>query len=326
MSTYTYAKIVSASRLTQEINECGITVALDHIATSSTGSDIVFKATLSQSEQETLNNLVEDHDPADLATREEVVVMVQNVKSGALEAQKTPIMARDGKMRVLASHKPVIPGKETYSYFTSRGDAGRVVGSGTALQLSTTPGQEFSYVDVHLGSDLDPFEQVYIFGGGVFWENAGWGDEVSLELRTLPTVTIPAVVASGLGLPVIYNLDGERIRYVGAGQGSHALGGHPKWVPNFTKTGYWDLDKTNLVAVPSVSGTGEFDWYTTEQFVGHYLHNLLVYRNNEYAVLIDATEAAPLPYGTYLRMVAHNVSNTVWRVWAFMKLYRERLK
>lgn len=325
MATYSYAKIVSASLLTQEINECGITAALDYISTAPAGSDIVFKAPLSDSEKDTLDNLIEDHDPADIASYEKVIVLSQNLKSGGFETQKVPIVSGDGKVRVLASHKPVIPGKEAYNYFTSRGDAGTVISRGTAMRLETVPGQEFSSADIHFSTGSNPMEMIYLFGGGISWENAGWGDEISLELRTLATDVVPSGVAVSLGLPVVYALDGERIKYAGPGQGTHALGGYPKWVPNFNKSGYWDLDKATMSAVPAPQ-TGEFDWYITEQFVGHYVNAMSVYKESAQPIILDATEAAPLPYGMFIRLVAHNTSNTVWRVWAFMKLYRERLK
>jgi hypothetical protein len=243
----------------------------------------------------------------------------------AVPSWKTPVTG-DGKARVLASHKPIIPGKESYNFFTSRGDLGLVLGSGTALRIESVSGTEYNYVDVHFSTDVNPSEAIYIFGGGISWEDAGWGDEISLELRATPTSVVPAVVASGLGLPCDYNLVGDRIRHAGVGQGSHALGGYPKWIPNFTKTGYWDLDKVAMKAIPSVSGTGTFDWHTTEQFVGCYVQNLSVYKSNAHPIIIDATESAPLPYGVYLRLIAHNVSDTDWKVWAFMKMYRERLK
>jgi hypothetical protein len=326
MATYHYVKIVNASRLAQEIQASGITIALDHISTTPSGSDVVFKATLSASEEDTLLNLVEDHDPADLVSYEQVLLYAPSPATGNVEPVWKDPIAGDGKKRVLASHKPIIPGKESYNYFTSAGDLGLVVGSGTRLAITTASGVEFSYVDVHFSTDVNPSENIYIFGGGISWENAGWGDEISLELRTSPTSVVPAAVASGLNLPVDYNLVGTRIRYAGPGQGTHALGGYPKWVPNFNKTGYWDLDKVAMKALPNASGTGTFDWYTDDQFVGHYLHNLQVYKNNSQPIIIDATESAPLPYGMYVRLVAHNVSNTVWRAWAFMKMYRERLK
>lgn len=325
MTTYAYAKIVSASRLAQEIDECGITVALDHITTSASGSDIVFKSSLNDSEKDTLDSLIEDHDPADITSYEEIIVLSQNTKSGAFETQKSPIVSGDGKVRVLASHKPVIPGKEAYNYFTSRGDAGTVIASGTAMRLETAVGQPITSVDIHFSTDTNPMEIVYLFGGGISWENAGWGDEISLELRTAPTAVVPSGIAVSMGLPVVYALDGERVKYAGPGQGTHALGGYPKWVPNFNKTGYWDLDKVAMAAVPA-SQTGEFDWYITEQFVGHYVNAMSVYKNNSQPIILDATEAAPLPHGMFIRVVAHNISNTVWKVWAFMKLYRERLK
>lgn len=255
----------------------------------------------------------------------DVTHVLDPITGNAVPSWKEPVTG-DGKHRVLSSHKPIISGKEAYNFFTSRGDAGLALGSGTSLRIETASGTEWSSVDVHFSTDVNPSEAIYIFGGGISWENAGWGDEISLELRTSATPVVPAVVASGMGLPVVYTLDGTKIKYVGSAQGSHALGGYPRWVPTFNKTGYWNLDKVAMAAIPSVSGTGDFDWHTTEQFIGCYVQNMAVYKDSPQPIIIDATEAAPLPYGVFVRLVAHNISNTAWKIWAFMKMYRERLK
>jgi hypothetical protein len=181
-------------------------------------------------------------------------------------------------------------------------------------------------VDLHFSPEIDPFETVYIFGGALNWENAGWGDCLNLEIRANPSPVVPEPPASSLGLDVNYILDEDRIMYAGPGSGTHALGGYPVWVPNFKNKGHWNLDKVAMAAVPAASGTGAFDWFTTEQFVGHYVSDMVIYGSTSNPVIIDATESAPLPQGHWLRLRVHNNTNTDFKVWGFMKMYRERLK
>lgn len=245
----------------------------------------------------------------------------------------TPVWAEpiagDGKHRVLASHKPVLDGKESFNYFTSRGDdiASTAVGEGNWLNLAVTSGTESAHVDLRfLSEHPDIQEVIYIYGGSISWENAGWGDHLCFQLRTNPTPVVPRAVAEGYGLPVDYSLDGERIYYAGPDAGDYALGGNPAWVPTFSGTGYWNLQAHPLAAIPAPSGNGAYDWCVTDQYIGSYLHNLSVYGTNHQLSLIDASEAAPLPYGTYMRIEIHNVSDTDWKLWGFLRMYRERLK
>lgn len=247
--------------------------------------------------------------------------------SGAAVPQWTQPHAGDGKPRVLASHKPVIAGKEAYNFFTSTGDdnENQVLGSGTPLMVQTVVGTAVSQCDLHFSPEIDFMETVYIFGGALNWEGAGWGDCLSLEIRANSTPVLPDPPAAGLGLDVDYVVEDERLRYVGPGSGTHALGGYPVWVPNFKNQGHFNLDKAAMTPVP-VSGTGAFDWYTTEQFVGHYVSDMLIYGSTSNPVIIDATESAPLPQGHWLRLRVHNNTDTEFKVWGFMKMYRERLK
>lgn len=73
MANYTYSiqndfpnQILSSDRLTQEIESSTITIALDNISTSGDDCIVAFKASLSNDEQTTLDELVAIHSGADL--------------------------------------------------------------------------------------------------------------------------------------------------------------------------------------------------------------------------------------------------------------------
>jgi hypothetical protein len=80
LTKYTYEKTVASDRLTVEIQDSSITIALDHIDTYFDGEgdacvDIYFKDALSASEQTTLDTIVADHVPTPLPTEPETVII-----------------------------------------------------------------------------------------------------------------------------------------------------------------------------------------------------------------------------------------------------------
>ena len=60
---YNYNKEVNVSQLEQEVRSSSITVALDNITSLANDVQIVFKASLSSSEEEELDNIVDSHNP-----------------------------------------------------------------------------------------------------------------------------------------------------------------------------------------------------------------------------------------------------------------------
>lgn len=264
---------------------------------------------------------IEDNPPGEL-------LEVLDPTTGASEPLWKEPHTGDGKVRVLASHKPILEGKECWNYFCSVGDlvASGIVGGGQEMAIAVVSGEPTKEVTLEFLNNTTPSEAVYIFGGGIMWENAGWGDSFSLEIITDPTPVVPKAAADTIPLPVDYNLDGDKLYYAGPASGTHALGGTPVFVQNFEHAGYWDLDKVNMVPVPNFTQTGDFDWHTTEQSGGHYLNDLKVFGDSHTPTIIDGTESAPLPYGYKLKLKVKNNSNTDWKLWGFLRMYRERLK
>ena len=73
MSQYNYTKTIDIDRLTLEINQSTITIALDYISALSTSVSIFFKADLSDSEKNILDLIVANHIPTPLPSRDVVV-------------------------------------------------------------------------------------------------------------------------------------------------------------------------------------------------------------------------------------------------------------
>jgi len=73
MSNYSFNKLCSPSKLKKEIEESLITIALDYITTSESpvNTTVYFKAELSTDEENTLNDIIQNHiiTPLDLAAQ-----------------------------------------------------------------------------------------------------------------------------------------------------------------------------------------------------------------------------------------------------------------
>ncbi len=121
-----------------------------------------------------------------------------------------------------------------------------------------------------------------------------------------------------------YEIDASvKIRYAagGAGTGTHGLNGDPVWVPNAAGTGWWDTD--GVTATFNATQTGAYDWYTIEILANRLMNMIPVYGSSSNYVMLQSADASKLPNGYVVRVTAFNNSDTVWRAWMFMTLYRE---
>ncbi|MBD3260331.1 MAG: hypothetical protein GF334_01415 [Candidatus Altiarchaeales archaeon] len=322
-------KEINPSQLTEEIRNSEITISVDsskivELDRGSVQLTVLFKSELSDEEELILNLLVQEHQ-ADFTPPSNTVILGHQVKSTG-KVVPGPFTS-DGKMRILSSHKPVIDGKESYNYFAGSGDDvdKAEIGGGPLFSIAAS-GSGYYTQDVRfLNSHPEVQEVIWLYGGSMSWDGAGWGDSMDFETRADPTTVVPRSEAEGMGLPVDYNLDGTRVYYAGPGSGTHALGSFPVWVPNFSGSGYWDLDKETMTPVPNTQGKGAHDWHTEEKSTGFFLKNVSIYKNSYNPTIIDATESIPLPYGWWFRLGLNVVSNNNVKIWGFLRLYRERL-
>lgn len=272
---------------------------------------------------DTYQTPIDDNPPAD-------VDLVLDRVTGSFEPKFLQPHTGDGKLRVLSSHKPLLSdGRASYNYFAGQGDlvASGTVGQGQLIQLTAASGVTNSHIDVKFMNCSWPGEEIWVFGGSVMWEGAHFGDTFSLQIRAEASPVVPKVIADTIPLPVDYDLDGSRIKYAGPGLGTYALGGLPVFTPNWDRQGYWDLDSTGTSPMPNMSGTGEFDWQTVDSSVGDYMRALPIMGDNFSPTPIDATEAAPLPYGHYFRIILSCDDDTNEpHLSGYLRIYRERLE
>ena len=231
------------------------------------------------------------------------------------ELEQTDI--ETGKKTIHESSRPQIDGKTFHTYWTGAGDdiSTPTIGDGPILDVQTVLSVAETSVDVQFHKD---YGDVYLHEGYIQWENAGWGDYIDVEI--LATAT-PLQQATNLD----YTIDASiKIRAAagGPGTGTDGLNGDPVWVPNAAGTGWWDIVSGS--AVFSSGQTGAYDWYTIEILANRFMNKVPVYGSSSNYVMLQSADTTLLPTGYCIRITANNVSDTVWKAWMFMTLYREQ--
>jgi hypothetical protein len=291
---------------------------VDRIDKSGTDIDIHFKADLSAGEETTLDTLTTDHVAGPTVAEKNPVLMHEiNIETGQVEAVE--FAASEGRNRVLASTKPVIPGKIMYFYWTGVGDdvsgANTVVGAGPLIQI--TVGSQDTDVDLDLYfGNYKHGELVYIAGGAFQWQDTTFGDTISMKVMADAT---PTQQSTNLD----FNVDGEnRLVATAPGTGTHGLAGTPVFVPNYCNNGYWNLTP-ELTAEFAPSGDGMFDWFTTEQEAATFVNQLPLFGTETKGLQLSAPETSQLPAGYFLRVTCHKGGSNGWKLTGSVMLYRE---
>ena len=232
----------------------------------------------------------------------------------------TPLpISQDGtKLWVHESSKPEPPGK--YGIYNTvwqgAGDdvENHVLAGGPLLGCVLTPGISTQVIDAHFDTS---FGAAFIHEGYLQWETAGWGDYIDCE-----AISGPTLLQTFVNKDLI--VDGIKIKYSpnGPGTGTHGFADIPALVPNLTTTGSWNYDGINLT--PNFTDTGDYDLYTTDRTVVRFINRVPVYGTSYTYVRLQSADYHLIPPGWYLRLTAYNSSNTTWRIWLLMTLYRER--
>lgn len=249
---------VATDRLTSEIRVSSIAVALDRIDTVGDDCIIIFKASLSGTEESTLNSVVAAH--SGLALPSEVL----KVRAYVDESTPQPV-AEDGKQYVLPN---IFPG-EVILAFAGASDSvsGRM--NGTLFNLSKT-GQGDSTLNTTFS------DGVYLAGGHVQWTGGSYGSWIDMDLvAPASTVKAPAspntgncnLVPTGLGFNIIIPA---------AGTGVYDL---DKTIPvpaNNEETdmpnGYWTHNEPWIgkgIVSPGVPGSSPYNLYDVPLTLAH---------------------------------------------------------
>jgi len=232
-----------------------------------------------------------------------------------------PISTLDGKkLAVHSSAKPDIDGSETFAVWTGSGDhpTTGMICQGDLMDFSMVPGTSSVTVDVKFNQMMNG--RVWVHEGYLKFENGGSGDYMDSE-----------VVGEATPLQQSVNLDLEitddYISYAagGAGTGTHGFADATKIVllPRpFSNDGEWDYDGVNLT--PNVTTTGGYKISSVEQIVHRYINKIPCRGSCATYFSMTSDETTEILKNYYLRVTAHNVSDTTWNACVIMEIYRER--
>jgi hypothetical protein len=215
---------VDVDRLTQEIEESAISVALDHIGVTSGSCVITFKDELSAPEQTQLSSLVANHSGEPLANGVQIVELASPSTS-----EGRPVFQPSS-----------FPGG-VYLYIPGAGDS-RTLGRGK--------GQTFGLESDVAGDSSIEFQfndWVYASGGGLVYEGGRFGDYADFMFVAPATPVVPN--AGGTG----------NVRLVPPQAGYPSI----LIVPS-PGTGTHDADLSQACPVPAIdpndNGIGYWDW------------------------------------------------------------------
>jgi hypothetical protein len=226
MVTYTFSKLCASDRLQKEVLESTITIALDHIETcdAPAQTQLVFKAALSEVEQNTLGLIVLNHSGEPLAIVEPTPVEVVSQPSIAVESQ--PPFAEPlhrTKLDAVALPVTIQPGEQgniDYQMPSERwafGGGGLVVGAEPGDWIEAMVVDTLGLIPEAYHAALCepvpgwPVVNTYVVKQWIL--AAGAGGNTTFEINTYPLI---AKVTPGLTLRTIYhaaNTGGPRTVY-----------------------------------------------------------------------------------------------------------------
>ena len=221
-----------------------------------------------------------------------------------------------------SSPKPYVPGKRTYAVWTGCGDdiAGDDIGDGPMVHLDAEAGVATKHVDVKFLPDAG---RVWIHEGYLMFDNGGEGDFMSADIRAYAT---PLQQSVALDLELVDNGKGSNwvvFASGGPGTGTHGFNGTPVLLPrSFSHDGHWNYDGTNLTPAPAQDG--DFNICDAEMIVHRYINRIPTTGSSYGYFTMSSNETTELPAGYYMRIIQHNVSDTVWHASVIMEIYRER--
>lgn len=232
-----------------------------------------------------------------------------------------PLSAMDGeKLAVHSSYKPYLAGTTTYAVWTGSGDdlETGIMCDGPLLEFNCVPGVPEIVIDAKF--DQVTNGRVWIHEGYLKFEGGGTGDYMDAKIIGTPT---PVQTSVYLNL----ELDGTWIVPAsgGPGTGTHGFADPSKIVllpRTYSSDGSWDFDGVNLI--PNLTQTGKFRLSTIEVPVNKYMNKLPTKGtcSSYFSMTSDSTTELYANY--FMRLTAHNISNTSWFSTVIMEIYRER--
>lgn len=169
--TYNYTKLANIHNLEREIQDSAITIALDGINSNGTQLTISFKASLSQSEETILNQIVADHDGSIPSSVDPLSVVIDDVE---VDEQGRQIVrtAAGQKGWTYLSHCIEIEtsklGGVVSDFFTGSSDSGLSIKFYNASNVELITQQDIDNDCVRTEVIIKPDHDYEIIGGNIY--------------------------------------------------------------------------------------------------------------------------------------------------------------
>lgn len=311
MTTYSFTKIVASDRLTQEIQESSITIALDGINTSGSSVAIVFKADLSVAEQATLAAIVDAH----------VATSLQQVDLVTLDSPT----ALDGKPFMATTPRPI----GTFTFVSSAGDDSSdqsKVNSGSLIEYAHVSGDGVGahtpiYFDINA-----VINETHIHTGFLQWYGAK-RDKMTVQI-------VPQVTSVTDGSNTFFNVV-NGIVIAAAGNGTKvvnlATARLVEMVPNEHGTmppGYWDATyNTTSKSFENITfnalGKGKYNIFAVEAVLNAFIPAFLMLGNGWFDM--DSHDVTQMGHNMRIKVTPETRGDDHdWEMCMAIQLYRKK--
>ncbi len=222
------------------------------------------------------------------------------------------------KLQFHESSRPDSKGKEFVTCWAGSGDdvVNHVIFGGDLIAIENEPNVPSKTIDIK----FDPiFGEVWLHEGYAMWENAGFGDYLSVQ-AIAPACPLQPFINKDLVL------DGNKVKYSlgGPGTGDYGFSGIPAPVRNHSNTGSWDFNFNTSQLTPNFTNTGKFDIFTEDKSVNDFISRLPIAGTTYSYVMLQSADSTQVISPYFIRIKTYNISNTSWKIWMFVTLYRER--
>lgn len=222
------------------------------------------------------------------------------------------------KLQFHESSRPDSKGKEFVTCWSGSGDdvVNHIIFGGDMVAIENEVDVPEKSIDVK----FDPlFGETWLHEGYAMWENAGFGDYLTVQ-AIAPACPLQPFVNKDLVL------DGNKVKYSlgGPGTGDYGFAGVPAPVRNYANTGSWDFNFSNMQLTPNFTNTGKYDIFNVDKSVNDFISKIPIAGTTYSYVMLQSADSTQVISPYFIRITTHNVSNTTWKIWMFMTLYRER--
>ena len=316
LNDFPYSK-VDISRLSNEIANSDVTIALDYINSSLDDCDVWFKATLPQGDVTTCSGIISSHSGEELPDDNVSVSLIDEFRD------------RSGKLRVHQTSRKL----GLRIMWTGVGDDPTdvtKVGGGTPLTIVSSSGTTTttSYIDFNIVENET-------------WMHEGYMTWYSADFDTLSVEVVPRTVSVGTSSGTNYNLYGGYMVIPAAGDGTISLNsditthsGGLIYMPNNDldeqPTAFWDAEwdsttKEYKNITPAPYGNGRYNMFSYEIVFARFLNKIPLLSKGFIALNSSDTDA--LGQGMRLRLTSNTnqgVDPHDWYVAFMMCLHRDR--